>query len=78
MESSIIWTCQEVQQTEMGIPVPIPVMDEDWDRIMWMYSRRGITYPGNQLFALQGIANEMQKGRDDTYVYGMWTGDFPW
>ena len=77
MESSIIWTCQEVQQTEMGIPVPIFAMDEDWDGITWMYSRRGIAYPGDRLFALQGIANEMQKGRNDTYVYGMWTGDFP-
>ncbi|OCL14348.1 HET-domain-containing protein, partial [Glonium stellatum] len=77
MESSMIWTCQEIQQTETGMPAPVFAMDEDWDGVIRMYTRRGITYPGDRLFALQGISNEMQKRRKDKYVYGMWTGDFP-
>ena len=47
----------------------------DWSELLEQYSRCKITYETDRLIALQGMANELQKGRNDEYRLGVWTGD---
>ena len=49
----------------------------DWESIVEEYSKRQMTYRQDKLVALQGLANEMQKIRKDTYYLGLWTGSLP-
>jgi Heterokaryon incompatibility protein (HET) len=48
-----------------------------WMRILEDYSERQLTYKIDRLSALDGLANEMQKARNDRYCLGMWTKKFP-
>jgi hypothetical protein len=47
-----------------------------WNDILYDYTRRGFTNPGDKLFALQGLEKEFSSrfAMKDVYVAGMWKG----
>lgn len=52
-----------------------------WTSIVQQYSPRNLTYPSDKLPALSGLAAEMvsvlaKRGVSDTYLAGLWQGDF--
>lgn len=50
-----------------------------WKEIVTLYSGRNLTYPGDKLIALRGIANELQKKRPaDKYAFGLWQSNLPY
>lgn len=48
-----------------------------WSSLLNDYSQRQLTYKSDRLAALDGLANEMQKARQDRYHFGIWTGNLP-
>ena len=47
-----------------------------WREIVNRYSSRSLTYDTDVLLALAGLAEEFQQVIGDTYIAGMWKGDF--
>ncbi|KAJ9667173.1 hypothetical protein H2201_002693 [Coniosporium apollinis] len=48
-----------------------------WMYIVHSYTRGRLTYETDRLAAIQGLANEFKKSREDEYIMGLWTGDLP-
>jgi hypothetical protein len=48
-----------------------------WCALIDYYSECKLTKESDKLIALQGIANEMQKARQDRYYLGLWSGELP-
>jgi hypothetical protein len=48
-----------------------------WCSFIEFYSECELTKESDRLVALQGIANEMQKARQDRYCLGLWSGELP-
>jgi len=84
--SRLIWTCGALegdlethrivrQRYLRGLKVS---SSDDWEGIVTHYSGRLLTYATDQLVALQGIVNELQKKYPErVYAHGLWMSGFP-
>ncbi|KAH9206680.1 hypothetical protein DL95DRAFT_315137 [Leptodontidium sp. 2 PMI_412] len=43
-----------------------------WGSIMWNFTRRAITFPSDRFPAISGLAREVYRHTDWTYVAGLW------
>jgi hypothetical protein len=73
----LVWICNEISQNETGDDSLCPRRIRKWINIIEDYSGREITHAGDKIIALEGLATEMQKARDDQYLpkLGVWTSE---
>jgi hypothetical protein len=74
-EGGMEWQCRERAHAHLGEVVQPEQLR--WDELLWTYCEAAFTFETDRLIALQGLASELQVGRQDRYCYGMWTADFP-
>ena len=48
-----------------------------WDQLIWNYTRRGLSNPGDKLVAISGIAFKLAEKSQDIYIAGMWYSHLP-
>ncbi|RAK90035.1 HET-domain-containing protein [Aspergillus costaricaensis CBS 115574] len=81
LEGYMVWSCACLDQFRLGIlsngHTQDLVMYSDWMSIASIHSRRALSRPTDRLAAIQGLANEFKKTRQDEYVMGFWTGELP-
>lgn len=81
LEGYMVWSCACLEQFRLGIlsngHTQDLVMYSDWMSIASIHSRRALSRPTDRLAAIQGLANEFKKTRQDEYVMGFWTGELP-
>ncbi|GCB17441.1 hypothetical protein AAWM_00326 [Aspergillus awamori] len=81
LEGYMVWSCACLDQFRLGIfsngHTKDLVMYSDWMSIASIHSRRALSRPTDRLAAIQGLANELKKTRQDKYVMGFWTGELP-
>jgi hypothetical protein len=87
--SQIFWECRELEACET-LPRGLPdcflgrTMKTwlNWAAIIHNYSSRNLTYPGDKLPAVAGLAQKVHEEIKHTYVAGLWletiTWDLPW
>lgn len=52
-------------------------MYSEWMWAVSQYSAGQLTNETDKLAAIQGLANELKKSREDDYIMGLWTGELP-
>ncbi|PWY76020.1 HET-domain-containing protein, partial [Aspergillus sclerotioniger CBS 115572] len=78
---TVIWSCVSSEEcrfgvSQIGYPVDMHIYP-DWLWLVSEYSRRSLSHVTDRLAAIQGLANEFKKTRQDDYVMGIWTGELP-
>jgi hypothetical protein len=74
----ISWTCKTEAETESGYKLKWISVPKNWAEIVEEITRRQFTYDKDRLYALDGLAMEMEKSRPkDRYHFGLWAGDLP-
>jgi len=65
---------------QMGpsLPGSNKTMMSSWDDIMKEYSKLSLTYQGDKLNAVAGVAAVYQQETGKTYLAGLWKEDMPW
>ncbi|PIG82480.1 hypothetical protein AARAC_005766 [Aspergillus arachidicola] len=53
-------------------PVKSEIVRAHWRALVWLYSRRSLTFPSDKLPAISGIAKEYSKAMGSAYVAGLW------
>ncbi|GKZ38830.1 hypothetical protein AbraIFM66950_011353 [Aspergillus brasiliensis] len=81
LEGCLIWSCACIDHLRLNILSNGHTQDvfmfSDWMSIACNHSGRALSRPTDRLAAIQGLANEFKKTRQDAYVMGLWTGDLP-
>jgi len=75
MPGAVSWTCNEGCLTERGTEEDASTMvSGSWFEILRAYTQRLLTFLSDRLHALKGVASEMQKTRQDSFLfeYGIW------
>ncbi|PMD43657.1 HET-domain-containing protein, partial [Hyaloscypha variabilis F] len=83
--SQIYWECREKQACE-SLPRGLPGYHFgsnvktwlDWAPIVQEYSSRTLTYPGDKLPALAGLAEKVHEETKNTYIAGLWLETLAW
>jgi hypothetical protein len=78
LRDGIVWSCKEYCENERGIRLSLrrPKLD-DWQALVKEYSSGSLTFEGDKLKAIQGIATSLRTKRTDEYFAGLWSSDFP-
>lgn len=68
MKSTIYWACKTVESDEAGPSDPVftAARETRWDSIIEQFSKRYFINDTDRLTALEGLAREHQKMRDDS------------
>jgi len=61
----------QAPKTSMRTDLPLPEYREVWKTIVSQYSHRQLTYSGDKLVAIAGLAKRFAKP-DDRYIAGLW------
>jgi hypothetical protein len=74
MPKGITWICKTTSVTEARDLFNSFGLEERWFRLLQGYTRRNLTNPSDRTEAIRGIAEEVQKSRNDRYIpkYGVW------
>lgn len=48
-----------------------------WDQLVWDYTSRKLSKPGDKLLAISGIASKLAEKSEDIYIAGMWYRHLP-
>jgi len=75
MPGAVSWTCNQGCLTERGTEEDASTISSgSWFEVLKAYTRRLLTFPSDRLHALKGVASEMQKTRQDSFLfeYGIW------
>ena len=54
----------------------IALRSEAWEGLISTYSSRNLSLPGDKFFAIEGIARQLNKTWEDTYLAGLWRSNF--
>jgi hypothetical protein len=75
----MLWSCPALKHTSMCEDGNVRggTRAQDWNGIIDGSTWRKLTYLSDKLTAVEGIARIMQRGREDQYISGLWTGDMP-
>jgi Heterokaryon incompatibility protein (HET) len=70
------WKCGETEKSEVSTD---RILREKvyWPTLVSDHSRRRLTYESDRLISLEGLAGGWSKTRRDSYLHGMFAGDFP-
>lgn len=74
-ETNIFWRCRTSQISEAGSVAELGFAEETgWINLVQNYTSKNMTNPGDRLYALRGIVDDMKQYRKDYhhYEYGAW------
>jgi hypothetical protein len=54
------------------------VLLTEWKHLVYLYTRRSLSFADDKLPALSGIAAEFHRLSGDTYLAGLWKSSLPW
>lgn len=75
MPGGITWRCKQLELDEQGYNLDLSLYERlSWINLLLEYTDKQLTYPSDRLHALRGVATEMQKTRQDQFLfkYGVW------
>jgi hypothetical protein len=75
MRGQIYWTCRGCEIGERSEQARLGATEKrKWLSVLELYTQKQLTYPQDRLYALQGIIDEMQKSRQDSFLFecGVW------
>ncbi|KAK0744769.1 hypothetical protein B0T21DRAFT_92934 [Apiosordaria backusii] len=72
----IYWKCRGLEVDELGCSQDSSCYNlKSWLEILFEYSGKFLTYPGDRLLALEGVVDLMREERKDSYRLGVWEKD---
>ncbi|KAI9742117.1 MAG: hypothetical protein M1834_000507 [Cirrosporium novae-zelandiae] len=71
-EGQTFFECQRSSQGEDRVPLTVYGADWDWCLLVEDYTQRALTQPGDKLYALAGLAENMARQRGKQYSNGIW------
>lgn len=76
MPGGITWSCVSENHDERGYPLDLDMYsDSSWAHFLWEYTDRRLTCHTDRLKAVEGVANEMERGGREGYNNGTWADD---
>lgn len=75
MPGGMSWLCRESELTERGNYRDLGLAErKSWLHLLSSYSSKSLTYPSDRIHAIRGIVAQMQKTRNDEFLfdYGVW------
>ena len=75
-DEGVWWKCKRIELDPWNQRTNLQQYSS-WSSILQRYSECQLTYKSDRLTALDGLATEMQKDREDQYHLGIWTANLP-
>ena len=71
LRDEIVWSCRESCENDQGTKLQLARPDVlDWYELIQEYSMKGLTYEGDRLRAVAGLAHSLRACRSDEYFAG--------
>lgn len=79
MPGGLTWHCAESEHDEPGSATDLELYETmSWLDLVEIYSGKKVTFPSDRLIALQGVANEEGRRREDRFLSeGIWETGIP-